>query len=284
MIRTIAPLEFTQGTIFTCATAENYEGPSTVGMVITARCDAAHEKVEIYNYVPVVPIESWILRDGRELLAKRASAAARGAMRAVLTDAGMAPVILESLALNAIQEELEKDISKKGRGIAIRFSKAADLMSAAVQASGDEVSRQDSFTYLEANEGDCKRLIGELLANALADFHYLTSVQPGETSCGYVALLREIRFVSASLAKGISGGLDRETYEALAGGSAKAAHQLQILSDNDFAMPIGAVESPHIELIMQRLTQLFSRIGVADIPKERADSVQSLLDSMRRDF
>jgi hypothetical protein len=43
-----------QGTIFSCASAEDYPDCLVHGLVITARCDIAQSKVPIFNYLPVV--------------------------------------------------------------------------------------------------------------------------------------------------------------------------------------------------------------------------------------
>ena len=86
----------TQGTIFSCAVAENYVGCQTCGLIITARCDAANDKVRCYNYVPVVTLNDWVHRDGRVILAERLMAETLGGLRGTLTDAGLSASILET--------------------------------------------------------------------------------------------------------------------------------------------------------------------------------------------
>ena len=86
----------TQGTLFTCAVAENYAGCETFGLIFTARCDAATDKVRCYNYIPVVTLNDWVHRDGRVILADRLMAETVGGLRNALTDAGFSPSILET--------------------------------------------------------------------------------------------------------------------------------------------------------------------------------------------
>jgi hypothetical protein len=57
----------TQGTIFSCAVAEDYRACTTRGLIITARCDVANDKVRTYNYLPVVPFSDWIWPAPRKL-------------------------------------------------------------------------------------------------------------------------------------------------------------------------------------------------------------------------
>ncbi len=86
----------TQGTIFSCAVAENYLGCETCGLVITARCDAANDKVRCYNYIPVVKLIDWFHRDGRILLADRLIAETVARLRTTLVEAGYSASILET--------------------------------------------------------------------------------------------------------------------------------------------------------------------------------------------
>lgn len=63
--------EFTQGTVFSCAYAEDYPETTSYGLVITARCDAAQDKAPIFSYIPVVPLDDWILCDGASIAMDR---------------------------------------------------------------------------------------------------------------------------------------------------------------------------------------------------------------------
>ena len=63
--------QFTQGTIFSCGYAEEYEGVAIYGLVITARCDAAQDKAPIYSFVPVVALKDWIMSDGAQIIIER---------------------------------------------------------------------------------------------------------------------------------------------------------------------------------------------------------------------
>lgn len=93
MIRAPRVGEFTQGTLFSCAVAQRYEDGPVLGLIITARCDVAHDKAEILNYIPVVPLERWLLRHGRQIVARRQCASAFGAMQKAMTNAGLATTI-----------------------------------------------------------------------------------------------------------------------------------------------------------------------------------------------
>lgn len=77
-----------QGTLFSCGAAEDYAGCDVHGIVITARCDVANDKAQIYNYLPVVKLDDWLKRDGRILIAERGIKTTFGEMKNALKDVG----------------------------------------------------------------------------------------------------------------------------------------------------------------------------------------------------
>jgi arsenate reductase-like glutaredoxin family protein len=251
-------------------------------MLITARCDTAQNKVEVYNYIPVIPVETWIEKDGLELVAKRALANELGSLRKTLNDAGMAHSIIDFVEHETILAELQAGTSKQEKSVAKRFDQAAQAVRAAnAMLEKPDRTQQEALAFLDANDGLYKSLIKELMTNTLAEFHYLEKSDLGENTRGYVALMREIRFISASLGKRIAVGLDAEEFQSLRETFSPGLNHVRFSAENDFAMPLSCVASPFIELIMQRFANLFSRIGVADIPQERISEAHSWVKVMR---
>jgi len=121
MLRTLDPGEFVQGTIFTCGLSDSYPDVPALGMLITARCDTAQDKADVYNYIPIVPVEAWIGKDGLELVAKRALANGLGGMKSALSDADMAQSIVDYVEYDAILNELRAGTSKQEKNIANRL-------------------------------------------------------------------------------------------------------------------------------------------------------------------
>ena len=282
MIRPLAPGEFVQGTIFTCGLSNSYPDVPVLGMLITARCDTAQDKAEVYNYIPVVPVEAWIRKHGLELVAKRALANGLGAMKSALSEAGMAHSIIDFVEYDAILKELRKGTSKQEKSIANRFEQAHKAVrSARKELERTDPSAADPLSFLDANDGLYKAVIKELLTNALAEFHYLERSDIGEDTRGYVALMREIRFISAALGKRIAVGLDWAEFKALGETFPPGLNHIRFSAEQDFAMPLSCVASPFVEFIMQRFANLFSRIGVADISSDRITEAHSWVKVMQ---
>lgn len=282
MLRPLDPGEFVQGTIFTCGLSESYPDVPALGMLITARCDTAQDKAAVYNYIPIVPVEAWIGKDGLELVAKRALADGLGKMKSALSDAGMAQSIIDFVEYDMILGELSAGSSKQEKSIADRFAKAVKAVRSASEILEKiERTTADSLSFLDANDGLYKGVIKELLTNALPEFHYLERSDIGEKTRGYVALMREIRFISAALGKKIAVGLDAEEFKSLAETFSPGLNHIRFSAERDFAMPLSCVASPFIEFIMQRFANLFSRIGVTDIPKDRITEAHSWVKIMK---
>ncbi|TDW69015.1 hypothetical protein EDF57_101909 [Novosphingobium sp. PhB55] len=284
MLRNLAPGEFIQGTIFTCALSDSYPNIAALGMLITARCDTAQDKAEVYNYIPLVPVESWIAKDGLEIVAKRAAANEMGSMKKAIADAGMDDVIIELISFDEILRELKKGTSKPEKSIAARFEKALTSYNLAKHIINQENRLlKSSLEYLSSNDGIYKSVIKELINNGIAEFHYIQKSYSGEETRGYVALMREIRFISSSLGKKIAIGLDVNEFDAEKDSYAPGLNHVRFSKDQDFAMPLSCISSPLIELVMQRFANLFSRIGVEDIPKEWIVEAHSWVKVMQED-
>ena len=95
--------QITQGTIYSAAAAENYFGFPTWGLCITARCDVAHEtKTEVFNYVPVVRYEDWLLVDGFRTLFNRIKAEHVGVLKSSLSQAKLSSSVLETYSPSVV--------------------------------------------------------------------------------------------------------------------------------------------------------------------------------------
>lgn len=277
MIRRLSPDEFTQGTLFSCAFAQDYLDKDVLGLVITARCDTAQGKANIINYLPVVKLADWILCDGVLLTAKRAFSSAEAGMRQAIRDLGLAESIVDTLPTEDTRMIVEEASNGKNRKIAERFAyneQARDEARHFRLTQSD--CREEKQKFLQLNIKIYNSIVEELAKNQIADFHYLDRSQENEECEGYVVLLREVRFVSTILSTHIKDGIDLEKYRSIEP-SNDVYTGLTLNSPDHFSMPISCVESPYIEFLMQRFSNLFSRIGVRDIPKEQISRIQSAL-------
>lgn len=270
MISRPDPRKLTQGTIFTCALTENYLDCDAYGLIITARCDVANEKTPLFNYVPVISYRDWMSRDGVSIVASRALANATGEIKRSIKSAGLAESIFDTLSQDSILRLIEEEDTTKDRKS--RVKKVRDNFSI-IRKSKEIIFGSDkkaAAIFLKENNGIYKGLVKDLLSNAVADFHYLEEIEFEGRTDGYVISLREIRHMPSSAAVRILEGMTKMDFDRL------DASGLHFRSDDDYAMPIGLLKSPHIEFLMQRITNLFARIGVTDANQSRINVLGDL--------
>lgn len=256
--------EFTQGTIFSCATAENYPNHSVCGLVITARCDAAQDKAPIYNYVPVVSLTDWIVADGGQIALERAVADCENSLRNILSQAGISDTLLASKSASEIHDtHLIKKVGQDRKWAA----KCSDFLELAKSRSElriaiDSDNRIEKQRLLTRSKKFVDTVIRELAGNRLLGYYLLRGVPNihNEAVGDYVALLREIHHIPSPMAKKIARGLSKDDIV----GQTDAPCP-RFFGEDDYSMPVARLKSPWIEHLIQSLTMVFARIGVEDI-------------------
>ncbi len=269
--------ELTQGTIFTCAASEDYPDAAARGLVITARCDVAHGKAPVISYVPLISFRAWLFRDGLRLLASRIVAASRGAMRSALREAGLAESMLDTMSPQIVRTHLEGLTQKMERSAAKRYADAETQKHAAESALGAAPGAKSAADLFDTQPKEYQRMLLELLSNGVLDYHFVDRSEPDEGCEGYVALLREIRYLPVALASELKDGIDFPRFAELCRDQPRYADKLTIANEEHYAMPVGLIKSPFIELFMQRFTNLYARIGVTDFSLDRMKSLRAIV-------
>lgn len=256
----------TQGTIFSCAIAENYSGCEVAGLVITARCDVANDKVRSYNYIPVVKLTDWLQFDGRLIIAERIHAEALGKMRSTLKQGGFSASILEVKTPREVLLGIfsEDSTEKKMKALRAGFSTACDDYEFALSGLSNEDKDQNFCQEAARRNPNLKTyLIGDLVNQKLAGYYFLEQIEPNGNDNGFVALVREVQNIPRLLAKAIEAGLAIRDYEILCDRDRSLTSRLQMMPV-EFALPVGLLTSPYIEHFMQGFSNMFGRIGVPD--------------------
>jgi hypothetical protein len=110
-------------------------------------------------------------------------------------------------------------------------------------------------------------LIKELVEQKLNGFYFFPKIESDGNDLGYVALLREIKYLPSQISYRISEGLSQDDYRTISS-DLSIKDRLLDFNCSDLAMPVSIIESPFIEHFMQSLTMLFSRIGLQDTSED----------------
>lgn len=256
--------EFTQGTVFSCAYAEDYSDASVYGLVITARCDAAQDKTPIFSYIPVVSLHHWILCDGANIAMDRLQADCQGVLRKALRDVALSESLLETKTLEEIYESHFK-VRESDKAWQVRCGKIRSVMDTSAKTQrlrSLRDMREERRLYLIEHSVVVDGVVKDLSGNRLAGFYLLRDMPSlNGDEANYVALLREIHHIPTQLTRKIVVGLAKEAWSERGNDAVRCP---RFVAADDLSAPVAKLKSPWIEHVMQNFTMLFARIGVAD--------------------
>jgi len=256
--------EFTQGTVFSCASAEDYPQTSVYGLVITARCDAVQDKTPIFSYIPVVQLHEWMLCDGANIAMDRIRADCQGILRKALKDASLSDSLLDTKTVYEVYDSHFKprEIEKAWNTRCSKIRATMDTYVTTQRLRAESGLKEERRLHLLAHTTMVDTVLKELTSNRLAGFYLLRDMPSLAGDEGnYVALLREIHHIPTSLTREIVGGLSKEAWAPRASESPRCP---RFFAADDLAAPVAKLKSPWIEHLMQGFTMLFARIGVVD--------------------
>lgn len=257
----------TQGTIFSCARAGRYDKCDVYGLVITARCDLAHDnKTPVTNYIPVVSFEDWIHRDFFRILQSKCLGNTMNHFTNFLKDNGIAESLLIAHSPREIIEAQlqltpeDKSIMKK-RGAGLNIVDKLDWL---CRLETSPITDKPVIKLAKEFDKDKNKLINDCVHQKLSGYYFLPHIEPNPTDQpGFIALLREVHHLPTTLAQNIAVGLDRNDFMTLCEHEFAMEGALDIKEDG-FSYPVGQLVSPYIEHLMQMFSILFGRIGLPD--------------------
>ncbi|MCA8065071.1 hypothetical protein LGM89_12985 [Burkholderia sp. AU31624] len=257
--------EFTQGTVFSCAYAENYKEEMVHGLVITARCDVAQAKVQAFSYVPVIPLSSWLFGDGATVVFDRAESDYINSFSDRLEKDGLSRSLLQAHSFSSVYDAHYR----KFEGVKNRAAQCEKLKNIIRQLDetrdlqNSRVDRERMRAHFQICRSHVDSVIKELSGNRLSGYYLLRGLETFEDGGprDFVALLREVHHIPSDIVGDISSGISREQWRDRENLGLICP---RFISDGDYALPVAKMKSPWIEHLMQNFALLFSRIGVRD--------------------
>ncbi|MCS4274701.1 MULTISPECIES: hypothetical protein [Raoultella] len=234
----------TQGTIFNCAYSASYPNDETLGLIITARCDIANaDKVKFYNFIPAIPFEIWKEKELLSIIKKQTYKNLNSQYLSLLSEAKFSKNNLETYGYSRIYDVIaDKKLLKP---------KQLDRLESLKEKIN---SIEQNYTYeklLIFFRDDISKILSDIIENKNPDFFLIDEV------VGYKSVivnLREIYELNILTAKRIPDGIEIDDGDTYPG--------LNLNTPNKFCSIVGQLKSPFIELLMQRFTNNFVRVGV----------------------
>jgi len=228
------------------------------GVIITPRCDFAHEKSPVINYLPIVAFEHYLLsaacfglletqiNDLRTALAGKAEAAGLGGLAELGVPFNEIEKCLE-LARATPEQTISKQKSKAAEEFiaGLRRLTALELLTSTDRLTLEEVKR-------ELGKKQFSKLQRDIIRNNTTDTYFLP---PCETLLPQpcVVLLRQIYTCPITVVGG--------THERVRPNDAP----VDVVGKPERLLRI---KSPFVESLMAKFSALFMRVGTRDLPEQ----------------
>lgn len=238
----------TQGSIINNCLADNYSTKLDVyGLIITPRCDLAHEgKVNTVHYLPIVDFDDWLCCDGEEYLLNRWTINLKDKFEQLCQKHNVPSDLVESKLYVKIANEIFTDKSQRKS-----FIEKVDSLFCS------DKQRQKAFEDYYHKTDTQNALIKNLLNDKLPAY-YLIDDWDAARAKPKIILLRELKRISYETSQKISKGMNSTEIK-------RSYDELKHTSlHSELYQVCAEVDSPFIEHIMQRFSHNFCRIGVDD--------------------
>lgn len=262
-----------QGSIFNGGIAEEYEGCDVFGIIITTRCDIAHNKVPTYHYLPIVHFRDWLCRDFWKIFSRRLKKDYYAKAGSLLKNNKQSAEILNYSNLVNVLEgagnffEKEKDLKQ--------FQEYLLVIIEIEERESRSLSISEALKFISHNRKIASSIIKEVISNQNNLFYFLESWNSSEEF--HVILLREINKLPLKIGEEIAKGLL----------VSQIPDRLKKKTDLDFSEELVFCEtnigSPYIEHLIQMFFQNFGRIGVEDHDPEISKEVENIINSFKID-
>lgn len=219
-----------QGLIFEGLKVKDVYG---FGVIITADCDIAQEKVMDAHYLTIVSLKDYLCN---------------------FVCSGIVDEQMRNIAKNIHNLDIEyvKLCIRAGKGTDLINFKNPKLLSI-LEFLSHGCTKSECFIKKEISSG-LKAKLKELIGDRQAGLYFMDDIGNNDNS-GYIINFNDIRPISLKFAKLIAIGLEKNKYED---------KYSELYYFSDFVMPIGVMTSPQREHFMQRFSQHFVRIGLED--------------------
>ena len=255
--------KFTQGTIFSCAVAEQYKNYEVHGIIITARCDISHEKNGIQTYLPIIKFQDWLTSDFIYIFKDRLIKNILDSLCSELKNNGYNESIIKMQTprniLNALFDKT-KDLKVWGKvdKLVTRYESIEKIM---IPSSYNTIVK---IVKHKDNESVAKKIFEQLVEQKISGYYYLDQIDPSNAiDLGFVIALRDINSIPSAILKRVESGITKDEFIQLCNNNPFFSGKLSF-DFNDFSQPISQLKSPDVEHLLQTFTLLFSRIGIED--------------------
>lgn len=262
-----------QGTIFFGVKSDRYPDKPCYGIVLSASCDLANNKIDKIYFAIAVEVNEWLQTNvARSLALKDKLKMTRKNIEELLPK-----YKLNSVIFDFTDSEIDRCLStniKKTKDLKNLKNKLDEFK---FLSTMDNPSNKDQFVACYSDL--FLALLKSIDKGERVQFYYLPNnhFKDGDLSDninGFIIDFQEIYFLSAQdVAALLKGEIDALTLQNDQDALNKLSRVFWLKSNTDFADIYVQIKSPCREHIMQRFSNYFSRIGLEETPKETYQNI-----------
>lgn len=267
--------KYTQGTIIQFIRSKKYPGIKCYGVVITARCDIANNKISQIHCLSALGIRDFIFEVLFEEAVEKKRRDLNGKIYKLSKERALSYDVLVDKGLSNTCRILDMII--KSSGSSLKKSDKSNIESIIKECSAvielesckDRAQKESHFKAVQSIIlADMKRLHNSNLPN----YCFLPNKSfDGSDSLldGIVADLRDIYSYDCGLVeKVVDGQIDVRTMEK---DYIERNNEYFFLENDGYALALDVVKSPWIEHLVQAFAYSFARVGVDNASQEEVD-------------
>lgn len=267
----------TQGTLITSIRSEKYCGINCFGIVITARCDLANNKIQKIFYLEAIELEKWILsKSGFDNMINNTLKNVSNALEKNMSDNGLEWDVAKNFSMDEfakiVDEGLESNANQKKNKMKNDFKKYKNYINSSISTDEKKLILQEQI----------KDVKSAMINIANGQNSYYVYIPPeaidNNVQYGIVVDLQQLDYFDMDIMKDLSEcsidiknrDLNKEKIELY--------DKRFFLSDSPgYSIALCNMKSPWIEYLMQHFSNLFARIGVDNPSKE---DISAIIDSI----
>jgi hypothetical protein len=265
----------TQGDVWGGLPFEHFGTSSCIGILITPRCDLAHAKTPVVNFLPLVSIEEFFERWGGFELLEQEKHNAHEALVHTAQQLGVGDAIELGLPRCGLIRDLERDRNALAAALGVPRARVDRNISDFEEQSRALEKIESCIAKPELTYGEITNLVSEkaikryklqVAGNRVADVHFLPPC-PRLLEQAMVVLMRQIFTLSTNFLRAAERCISAEDWQVAR--QSQPGHEFAVAATKPERLL--RVKSPYLEALMARFCALFGRVGVRDIPTHQLE-------------
>lgn len=256
---------FTQGTVVTSIRSKKYFNCCCYGVVVSARCDIANDKILKIYYIEAIDLESWIFSDvGFSLIVSSIVNTVVDKLQKLCQSSNLDWETMKDFSSEEFNIVVDEEMSKKD------LKNAKEYFNKFKKYTNKEIGLSEKKEILKIQKKSVTSYITDIINGKYTHFAFVpSSGVEGQIKNGIIIDLQELDYFDLETVKDLLNcAIDNKNINLEC--KKKSTYNKKFVLDEDpgYAIELCNISSPWIEYIMQRFANVFTRIGVETPSRE----------------